>query len=227
MPESVTCLMGIGSSEWLNAGSAFEDADLPGLPGCSWSFPKFAHKRDAVACGVHSVKFGCCRFPATMPGLHDAIPSPYRAIPHYLGLYLCCMGPYSPCTTQVYHQSSGNVCQGGCLDGKISSVWTGLIHDVSVCMGRAKVDHHHGTWHIVTGHVLVTCICWRKMCSMMPWMPWLNWSSTVAAWLPSPQLLSIQIGGKWSRRRMGSLSGLELERVDLPFSTSLQTISLA
>lgn len=81
MPESVTCLMGIGSSEWLNAGSAFEDADLPGLPGCSWSFPKFAHKREAVACGVHSVKFGCCRFPATMPGLHDAIPSPYRAIP--------------------------------------------------------------------------------------------------------------------------------------------------
>lgn len=147
--------------------------------------------------------------------------------PHYLGLYLCCMGPYSPCTTQVYHQSSGNVCQGGCLDGKISSVWMGLIHDVSVCMGRAKVDHHHGTRHIVTGHVLVTCICWRKMCSMMPWMPWLNWSSTVAAWLPSPQLLSIQIGGKWSRRRMGSLSGLELERVDLPFSTSLQTISLA
>lgn len=137
------------------------------------------------------------------------------------------MGPYSPCTTQVYHQSSGNVCQGGCLDGKTSSVWMGLIHDVSVCMGRAKVDHHHGTRHIVIGHVLVTCICWRKMCSMMPRMPWLNWSSTVAAWLPSPQLLSIQIGGKWSRRRMGSLSGLELERVDLPFSTSLQTISLA
>lgn len=160
------CFLDAGDHSMPGGGSLFGVVRCWGCCGCwscqgslgacrsSLNLPTRGRQRLAVSAPMLS---GCCRVPATTPGLHRAIPVPHRT----------CTPP------EPRHRV-----QGSCLDEKAKGGWLGLVHGPLLRVGRAEGHHQHGLWlgHTASSACFLPCTPWcharrDAVHAVMPYMP--------------------------------------------------------